>query len=254
MRLQDKVAIISGSARGIGKAIALRFAREGALLTVCDILDCEPVAGEIRAMGGKALVLKNDLRNEADITAMARKTADRYGRIDILVNNAAVNGSIEVKDFIKTAELIEGKDWDLFMEVNLKGTFLCCKAVFPYMQKQGKGKIVNLASIASFTGEPHALHYSTTKGGILTMTRGLAKAWGQYNIYVNAVAPGLVMTESMQASFTPDKANQVVIKAQIIKRSTQPEDIANAILFLASDEADAITGQTLAVNAGEYMH
>jgi len=253
MRLENKVGIITGSARGLGRAIALRFAQEGAKLSICDILECEPVAKEIEAIGGEVLTLKTDITSEKDTAEMAQKTIERYGRIDILVNNAGAIGGIEIPDFIKPVEEMVAADWDRYLEVNIKGTFNCCKAVMPYMKKQSQGSIVNIASTAGFNGSPHFLHYSTSKGGIITMTRGLATALGDFNINVNAVAPGVVMTEAMQALHTGETGNQSTNR-QIIKKSIQPEDIAAAVVFLASDEARMITGQTLAVNAGEYLH
>jgi len=253
MRLENKVAIITGSARGLGRAFALRFAREGAKLTLCDVHDCEPVAREIEAVGGEVLALITDITSEKNTAKMAKKTVDRFGRIDILVNNAAAVGGIEIPDFMKPAEQLVAEDWNRFLEVNIKGTFLCCKAVIPYMKKQGKGNIINISSTTAFTGAPAFLHYSTTKGGIITMTRGLAVALGDYNINVNAVAPGPVMTEAMRVLVSEEAEKQLVAR-QILKRSIQPEDIAAAVVFLASDEASIITGQTLAVNAGEYMH
>jgi NAD(P)-dependent dehydrogenase (short-subunit alcohol dehydrogenase family) len=253
MRLKNKVAIVTGSARGMGRVFARRFAEEGAKLTVCDVLDCAPVAREIEAIGGEALALKTDVTSEKDTAAMAKKTFDRFGRIDILVNNAAVIGAIEVKDFAKPVEEIVSADWDRILAVNIKGVFLSSKAVIPYMKKQGGGKIVNMASNVAFTGLPDFIHYSTSKGGVLTMTRGLAWALGEFNINVNAVAPGLVMTEAMQAAFNA-KYSEMVVGHQLLKRKIEPEDVAAAVLFLASDEAAMITGQTLAVNGGEYMH
>jgi len=253
MRLENKVAIVTGSARGMGRVFALRLAREGAKLTICDVLDCAPVAREIEAIGGEVLALKTDVTSEKDTAAMAQKTVDRFGRIDILVNNAAVIGAIEVKDFAKPVEEIVSADWDRILAVNIKGVFLSSKAVIPYMKKQGGGKIVNMASTVAFTGLPDFIHYSTSKGGVLTMTRGLAWALGEFNINVNAVAPGLVMTEAMQAAFDA-KYSEMVVGHQLLKRKIEPEDVASAVLFLASDEAAMITGQTLVVNGGEYMH
>jgi 3-oxoacyl-[acyl-carrier protein] reductase len=253
MRLENKVAIVTGSARGMGRVFALRLAREGAKVTICDVLDCAPVAEEIEALGGEVLALKTDVTSEKDTAAMAQKTVDRFGRIDILVNNAAVIGAIEVKDFAKPVDKIVSADWDRILAVNIKGVFLSSKAVIPYMKKQGGGKIVNMASTVAFTGLPDFIHYSTSKGGVLTMTRGLAMALGEFNINVNAVAPGLVMTEAMQAAFNAEYSGMVV-GHQLLKRKIEPEDIANGVLFLASDEAAMITGQTLAVNGGEYMH
>jgi NAD(P)-dependent dehydrogenase (short-subunit alcohol dehydrogenase family) len=254
MRLENKVGIITGSARGLGRAMGIRFAREGARLTICDILDCKPVADEIEAIGGEVLSLKTDITSVNDTTEMVKKTFERYGRIDILVNNAAAIGGIEIPDFIKPVEEITSEDWNKYLEVNIKGTFLCCKAVMPYMKKQVKGSIVNIASTAGFNGSPHFLHYSTSKGGIMTMTRGLATALGDFNINVNAVAPGVVMTEAMQALHTGEGSEDQTISRQILKKRIQPEDIASAVVFLASDEASMITGQILAVNAGEYLH
>jgi 3-oxoacyl-[acyl-carrier protein] reductase len=254
MRLKGKVAIITGSARGMGRVFALRFAKEGAKLTICDILDCKPVAEEIKAAGGEVLALKIDVTNEKETAEMAKKTFERFGRIDILVNNAAVIGTIETKDFVKPVEEIVSADWDRILAVNIKGVFLGTKAVIPYMKKQGGGKVVNMASTVAFSGLPHFLHYSTSKGSVVTMTRGLARALGDYNINVNAVAPGLVMTEAMQGAYDPDFYKDLVATKQLIHKNVEPEDVANAVLFMASDEADKITGQTLAVNAGEYLH
>jgi NAD(P)-dependent dehydrogenase (short-subunit alcohol dehydrogenase family) len=253
MRFKDKVAIVTGSARGMGRVFVRRFAEEGAKVTVCDVLDCAPVAKEIEGLGGHVLALKVDVTSEEDTAAMAKKTFDRFGRIDILVNNAAIIGAIEVKDFAKPVEEIVSADWDRILAVNIKGVFLSSKAVIPYMKKQGGGKIVNMASNVAFTGLPDFIHYSTSKGGVFTMTRGLAMALGDFNINVNAVAPGLIMTEAMQAAFNAEYS-EMVVGHQLLKRKIEPEDIANAVLFLASDEAAMITGQTLAVNGGEYMH
>jgi 3-oxoacyl-[acyl-carrier protein] reductase len=254
MRLKDKVAIITGSARGMGRVFARRFAKEGAKLTICDVLDCAPVAEDIEALGGEVLALKIDVTSDKDTADMAKKTVDRFGRIDILVNNAAVIGTIETKDFVKPVEEIVSADWDRILAVNIKGVFLSSKAVIPYMKKQGGGKIVNMASTVAFTGLPHFIHYSTSKGGVVTMTRGLATELGDFNINVNAVAPGLIMTEAMQGAYPPGFYQELVATKQLIHKSIEPEDIANAVLFLASDEADKITGHILAVNAGEYLY
>ena len=246
MRLENKVAIITGSARGIGQALALRFAKEGAKVTVCDILDCTPVAAEIEKHGGQALPLKTDITLEKDTLEMARQTIYRFGRIDILVNNAAIAGG---PDFHKLAEKLTSEDWDKLLGVNVKGTFLVSKAVIPFMKQQQQGCIINISSTTAFTGGLSVLHYSTSKGGIISMTKGLAVELSEFNIRVNAVAPGPVrsgvVTEEMKIR---------MISSQLLKRIVRPEDVANAVLFLASDEADLITGQTLAVNAGEFLH
>ena len=249
MRLKDKVAIVTGSAKGIGKAYALRFAQEGAKVTVCDILDCEETAKEIEAMGGEVLGLKTDVSSEESTIEMAKKTNERFGRIDILVNNAAVYGNIKRKPFYEIAP----DEWDKLISVNLKGMWLCCKAVFPYMKEQEKGKIINISSSVHFSGVPYFLHYATSKGGVVAFTRALARELGQYSINVNAVAPGLTMTEAGQSVNPPDRI-KMVVEMLSIKRPEQPEDLVGTVVFLASDDSDFVTGQTIVVDGGGAMH
>ena len=238
----------------MGRVFALRLVREGAKVTVCDILDCAPVANEIKSVNGEVLALKTDVSSEIETAEMAQKTIGRFGRIDILVNNAAVvSTAVTVKGSKRLLEEITGDEWDRILEVNVKGLFLCCKAVIPHMKKQLSGKIINIGSTGAFTGIPGQLHYGASKGSVITMTKGLAAALGDFNINVNAIAPGLVMTEMAQTKLSEEHI-QKILKTQLIKRSIQPEDIAAAVVFLASDEAEMITGQTLAVNAGEYLH
>lgn len=252
-RLANKVAVVTGGSRGFGRVFSKRFAKEGAKLMICDIHDCAPVVREIQTAGGEASWMKTDITMENQVVELMKKTADLYGRIDILVNNAAITGSLDTPDFVKPIEQLTPADWDKMLGVNVKGTFLCCKAVIPYMKKQQGGTIVNIVSTTGFVGVPSFLHYSTSKGGLMTMTRGLARALGDYNINVNAVAPGAVMTESTRA-MTSEETEKKLIQSQLLKRSLQPDDIASAVLFLASDEASMITGQVLAVNGGEYLH
>jgi 3-oxoacyl-[acyl-carrier protein] reductase len=252
MQLKDKVAIITGAARGLGKEFSLRFVKEGAKVAICDILDCEPTAKEILSQGGEVLSLKTDVTSENETTELAKKTVERFGRIDILVNNAAVYGSIENKNFVRPFDQITVQDWDKMMAVNLKGIFLCCKAVVPYMKQQKAGKIVNIASTVAFAGAPIFLHYTTSKGGVISMTKGLARGLGEFNINVNAVAPGMTWTEATRSSLAGD-ASDNIFSTQVLKRLTQPYHIAGAVVFLSSADADQITGQTLAVNAGEYL-
>jgi NAD(P)-dependent dehydrogenase (short-subunit alcohol dehydrogenase family) len=252
MQLKDKVAIVTGSARGIGKEIALRYAREGAKVVVCDVLDSESIAREINANGGKALALKIDVSRESDTIDLAKKTAEHFGRIDILVNNAAIFAGSEGEKFIKPLDQITVEDWDRIMSVNVRGVFLCCKAVASYMKKQGQGKIINIASTVAFAGSPVFLQYTTSKGGVVAMTRGLARSLGEFNINVNAIAPGLTITESSENVVSSDMFKRV-FESLAIKRVTKPEHIAAAAVFLASADADQVTGHILAVNAGEYF-
>jgi NAD(P)-dependent dehydrogenase (short-subunit alcohol dehydrogenase family) len=192
--------------------------------------------------------------SEKDTVDMVSKTVERFGRVDILVNNAAVYGSIENKNFVRPFDEITVQDWDKMMAVNVKGIFLCCKAVSPVMKKQKNGKIVNIASTVAFAGPPLFLHYTTSKGGVVSMTKGLARAMGAYNINVNAVAPGMTMTEATQSTFkNVPSESESVFASQILKRQTKPAHISGAVVFLSSDDAEQITGQTLCVNAGEYI-
>lgn len=249
MRLKDKVAIITGSAQGMGKAFAIRFAREGAKVTICDILDCKPAAQEIEALGGEVLALQTDVTSKVDTIKMAKETAERFGKIDILINNAAIFGGISMKPF----EEIPTDEWEKIISVNLKGIFLASQAVVPYMKKQGKGKIVNISSGVAFSGLPLFLHYTTSKGGVVSLTRGLARELGEFNINVNAVAPGMVWTEATQAMVPEDFAKLNTDK-QCIRKIVQADDVASAVLFFSSDESDLIAGQTLMVNGGEVLH
>ena len=249
MRLKDKVAIVTGSAQGMGRAFALRLAKEGAKVTICDILDCEPAAKEIKAAGGEALALKTDVTSEKDTVEMAKRTFEYFGTIDILVNNAAIFGGIEFRPF----DEIPAAEWDKIISVNLTGIFMASKAVAPYMRKQGKGKIVNISSGVAFSGLPFFLHYTTSKGGVVSLTRGLARELGEFGINVNAVAPGMVWTEATQA-MVPEEFAKENVKKQCIKKIVQPEDVAAAVLFFASDESDLIAGQILLVNGGEVLH
>ena len=216
MLLNNKVAIITGSARGLGKAFALRFIKEGAKVTICDIHDCDPVGAEIKALGGEVLVLKVDITSEKDTAEMAKRTVDHFGRVDVLVNNAAA-----LAEHIKPFEQLSASDWNRILEVNIKGTFLASKAVIPYMKKQGKGNIINITSTTAFTGAPDFLHYSTSKAGVINMTKTMARALGDFNINVNAIAPGVIMTEQVRVIVTKEKEKHL-IETQLIKRAIKP--------------------------------
>jgi NAD(P)-dependent dehydrogenase (short-subunit alcohol dehydrogenase family) len=253
MRLKDRVAVVTGSARGMGRVFALRLAREGARVALCDILDCGRTTRDIETAGGEVLALRTDVASEKETEEMARRTFERFGSIGILINNAAVMESGEGKSVPKPVEQIAGREWDRMLDVNVKGVFLCCRAVIPYMKEQRSGRIINIASTGAFVGMPRMIHYGTTKGALITLTRSLAAALGDFNITVNAVAPGLVMTEILRSALPEEQVRQIV-NTQLIRKEIDPEDVAGAVAFLASDDARMITGQILAVNAGEYLH
>jgi len=249
-RLEDKVAIVTGGASGLGKTFCLALAEQGAKLVVADIKDeeAQKTAREIQAKGGSALSLKVDVTSEEATLGMAQGTLKQFGRIDILVNNAAMVYGITRKPFTE----IPPAEWDKLMAVNLKGVFLCARAVFPQMKKQGKGKIINLTSETAFTGSRNMVHYVTSKGGIISFTRALAAEVGQYGICVNAIGPGFTDSESSR-SLTND-ITRYDVSLTPLGRLEVPEDLVGALIFLAGDESDFVTGQTLVVDGGRYMH
>jgi len=249
-RLENRVAIVTGGARGLGKLFCSTMAEEGAKIVIADILEKEAqeTAQQIRERGGAALSLKLDVTSEEETLVMAEKTIEGFGRIDILVNNAAMMYGIGRKPFME----VSPGEWDMLMAVNLKGPFLCTRAVFPQMKKQGKGKIINLSSETAFTGSKGFIHYVTSKGGIISFTRSLAAELGQYGICVNTIAPGLTDTEAGRTLI--DDIVKYDVSRTPLGRLEQPKDLVGAMIFLASDESDFITGQALIVDGGRYMH
>jgi NAD(P)-dependent dehydrogenase (short-subunit alcohol dehydrogenase family) len=249
-RLENRVAVITGGARGLGKWFSLTMAEEGAKIVIADILEKEAreTAQEIEAKRGSALFLKVDVTSEKGTRMMAEETIKKYGRIDILVNNAAMFHGLGRKPFWE----ISASDWDRLMAANLKGPFLCSKAVVSQMKKQNKGKIINLSSEAAFTGSKGLLHYVTSKGGILSFTRSLASELGPFGICVNSLAPGLTNTGA--AATISDDFKKYDISFTPLGRLEQPGDLIGAMIFLACDESDFITGQTLVVDGGRHMH
>ncbi|MBU2535050.1 MAG: 3-oxoacyl-ACP reductase FabG [Chloroflexi bacterium] len=245
MRLKKQVAIVTGAGQGIGRAIALTLVREGATVVVNDIdlEKAEKVAEEIYAQGGQALPVQADVSKAKDVDILVKKTLDSYKRVDILVNNAGV------AKMTRLLELTEA-EWDRTMNINIKGQFLCSKAVIAQMIKQKRGKIVNIASLAAHIGAPGLAAYGASKGGVVQLTKALAVELGKYNIMVNAVSPGLTMTELIKSA-VKDRPDFIEGMDRIpLRRAAEPEDIANAVLFLASSESDYITGQVLIVDGG----
>ena len=252
-RLQDRVVIITGGAQGIGRVFGEGLAAEGAKIVVADI-DHEAGEDTVRTFGKngwEALALRVDVSEPADAERMARATLDRFGRIDGLINNAALfqRPAMSRVPF----EQIPVEEWDRLMAVNLRGIFLCCRAVVPAMKRQRYGKIVSISSGTVFYGAPNAAHYVTSKAGVIGLTRSLARELGEYQITVNAIAPGLVLSmEEVDAA--RDAQNQARLQARAIKRTEVPQDLVGAAIFLTSGESDFITGQTLVVDGGAQMH
>ncbi len=250
MRLNGKVALVTGAAKGLGRAFCLGLVREGArvmAVTRKDLENLEQTVKMIRSLGGEAEMVQADVASESDTQAMARETIKQFGGIDILINNAAIYDGIKRKPFFE----IDLAEWDLVMDVNIKGAFLSTWAVFPFMKDQGYGKIINLASEVFFTGSNGFAHYVASKGGIIGLTRALAVELGSYNICINCIAPGFTDTEASRGLADVSKYD---ISKTPLKRLERPEDLVGAALFLASSESDFITGQTLLIDGGRAMH
>jgi len=243
--LKGKVAIVTGARRGIGKAIALKLAKEGAKIVVTDIVkeDCEKVIKEIEDLGSQGLALKLDVTDEEEIKNVVKIAKERFGRIDILANNAGIYVQEEL-DKMKTSKI------DKILDINLRGLILCTKYVLPEMKAKNYGKIINTASIAGFVGFDLSSVYCATKGAIIAITKELALEFGKNKINVNAVAPGIIATDMTKDMLADESIKSALLSKIPYERIGKPEDIASAVAFLASDESEYITGQTLAVDGG----
>ena len=247
MKLDGKVAIVTGGAQGIGHAIATGLAREGARIVIADIQKAEEGAADFPDGVG----LQVDVSSEEDVRRMVEEAVARCGGIDILVNNAGLYASLALRPF----EEIDVDEWRRVMDVNVMSMFLCCRAVVPAMRERGGGRIVNISSGTPFRGVPFLLHYVTSKGAIVAFTRALAKELGKDDIRVNCVAPGFTMSAGVEANPTHvEKLRDATLAARTIQRDQLPEDIVGAVVFLCGPEADFITGQTMVIDGGQYFH
>ena len=247
--LEGKAVIITGAAGGLGRTFALAFAEAGASVAVADINEAGALetAALVQARGSRALSLPVNVSDEASTKAMADRVALEFGGVDVLVNNASIYAGLERKPFFE----LEVSAWDRVMNVNLKGPWLCAKAVYPHFKARGGGKIINISSATVHSGSPNWAHYVASKGGVIALTRAMAREVGDDGITVNAIAPGFTLTDASLGLI--ENAESYGVTRGAIKRAQQPEDVVGAALFLASSASDFITGQTLIVDGGRQF-
>ena len=246
MRFENKSVIITGGGGKIAKAYAMAFAKEGAKVSLPDVASADPVVKAIKDLGGTAISMACDVSDERSVNAMVDETAKQFGTVDILINNAAYFMTVWKGPFWEMSV----EEFDRAMAVNVRGSWLCAKAAVPYMQAQKKGKIINISSNVALTGNPNYIHYVSSKGAIIAMTRAMARELGDWNICVNTVTPGFVVTEGRQVDPEYEK-----IRAQqrSIKRSQVETDLVGTVLFLSSPASDFMTGQLLNVDGGFHF-
>ncbi|MFN0301808.1 MAG: SDR family NAD(P)-dependent oxidoreductase [Burkholderiales bacterium] len=250
-RLEGRVAIVTGGARGIGAAYAKALAAAGARVCAADVLDAKPVAEEIKRAGGQAIAVHCDVADPKSAQAMVASTIKAFGKLDILVNNAAVFAALQQKHFME----ISSEEWDKLMAVNVRGVFECVKAAVPEMRRNKYGKIVNIASGTVFKGTPMMLHYVTSKAAVVGMTRCMARELGDDGICVNTLAPGLTMSEGVKsnASFTGAMI-KMNASTRALQREQVPEDLTGTMVYLCSADSDFMTGQCIVVDGGSVVH
>ncbi|NCW02074.1 MAG: SDR family oxidoreductase [Betaproteobacteria bacterium] len=246
--LSHQSIIVTGAGTGIGRALALGAALQGAHVFVADLNDAEETMAAIHELGGKASYVRVDVSNEASVKAMAEAVLSSSGRIDGLINNAAYFREVKLTPF----EEIDESIWDRIFQVNVKGIWLCCKAVMPAMKAQAKGSIVNIASVVAVAGQPGYLHYVATKGAVLSMTKGLAKECGKDGVRCNVIAPGFVITDATKNR--PIEWQQSFLKARALSREQRPDDLVGTAMYLLSDLSGFVSGQTIVVDGGHIMY
>ena len=249
-RLDGKCAIVTGAAQGIGATFAKALAQEGAQVVVTDVTDTKECVDAITQAGGKAIGMKVDVTSNEDLAAMVAKAEDAFGPVEIIVNNAGIFANLKLRPFWE----IPDEEWDTVMRVNTRGIFQVVKACLPSMQKNGRGKVINIASGTFFYGPPGFAHYVASKGAVIGMTRSMGRELGGQNITVNAIAPGLTESEGVQANADFDKARAPTLAGRSIQRDMVPEDMVGALLFLAAPDSDFITGQTMNIDGGKITY
>ena len=244
--LKDKVAIVTGGGTGIGRSIAIEFARVGADVVVAsrNLENLEKVAAEIKSLGRRALAIATDVRKPEDVDAMVKRTLEEFSRVDILVNNAGAGFNCLPEDMSPGA-------WDVIMNIDLRGVFLCSRAAGKVMIQQKKGKIINISSIAGVYGSPMMAHYGAAKAGVINFTKSLAGAWAKHNINVNCIAPGPILTEGYQIVRDAGGLGDLPPGGNSLNRWGRPEEIAYATIFLASEASSFVTGETICVDGGQ---
>jgi NAD(P)-dependent dehydrogenase (short-subunit alcohol dehydrogenase family) len=251
MDVRDKVVAITGGARGLGQEFAKSLAAAGARVIAADINDCDATLQLVAAEDGAGIAARLDVTDSASAQAMIKAGVQAFGRIDALINNAALYGALHGGRF----DAIDEAEWDAAMAVNVKGIWNCCKAAVPAMRQAGGGSIVNIASLAATYGMPYGLHYTTSKAAVIGLTRGLAREVGRNNIRVNALAPSAVVTEGTSEFFGDklDRALDTIKAGQTIQRNLVPSDLVGTVMWLVSDASAFVTGQTIAVDGGTVM-
>jgi NAD(P)-dependent dehydrogenase (short-subunit alcohol dehydrogenase family) len=249
--LEGKVAIVTGAARGLGKEYAVRLAEEGVAIVVGDVRDCGETVAAVEGAGGRAVGVTLDVTDAASCEAAAKAAEANFGRIDVLVNNAALYGGLKGGRF----ESLDPDEWDQCMAVNVTGMWNCCKAVVGGMRQAGGGSIINISSLAAVYGLPFALHYAVSKAAVIGMTRSLARELGKDWIRVNAIAPSAVMTEGTEEFFGAklEKAKEVIASGQTLQRNLETADLAGSVIYLAGDASKFVTGQTIMVDGGTVL-
>jgi NAD(P)-dependent dehydrogenase (short-subunit alcohol dehydrogenase family) len=251
LTVQDKVVIVTGAARGIGQEFARSLAAAGARIVAADINDCSATLDLIKTTSAEGIGVKLDVRDANSAREMVTAATQAFGRVDALVNNAALYGALRGGRF----DAIPEADWDAAMAVNVKGIWNCCKAAVPAMRSAGGGSIINLASLAATYGMPFGLHYTTSKAAVIGLTRGLARELGRDRIRVNALAPSAVLTEGTREFFGErhDRALDAIKTGQSIQHNLTPPDLVGAMIWLISDASCLVTGQTIAIDGGTVM-